>query len=365
MPKQTTDLPKGVWFQRKRLAGGEIVRYGYFGRGPGSQRLGREGSAEFHTALALALSKAPPDGTVAGLVYAYRTSKAFLKLAPLTQSDYLRQLDRIQAKFGTLSLRAMSAPAMAEHIERWRDKMAGSPRQVDYAVTVLKLLLAWGVLKGKLTHNRAAGLEKLYRADRSEKTWSDGDVWALAISAPESIRRALILALETGISQGDLLTLPWSAVKGRAITGRRGKTGVPFAVPISPLLKVALDAAPRGQATTILTKENGLPWEPKGNGFRDAWRAAVAGSGVTGRTFNDLRGTFITRRRAEGWTAEEVALCSGHPIAGERGAQRSYVDRAAVALANAERMVARINLEDRTENEICKLPGKLAGECRS
>ena len=62
---------------------------------------------------------------------------------------------------------------------------------------------------------------------------------------------------------------------------------------------------------------------------------------MTDRTFNDLRGTFISRRRVMGWTAEETALCSGHPIAGEKGAQGAYVDRAAVALANANRLWER------------------------
>jgi len=62
---------------------------------------------------------------------------------------------------------------------------------------------------------------------------------------------------------------------------------------------------------------------------------------VTDRTFNDLRGTYITRRREDGWTAEETALCSGHPIAGEKGAQGAYVSRAGVALANAKRLGER------------------------
>ena len=360
MARRSTELPKGVWFASKRLATGERVRYGYFGRGPGNASLGREGSPEFHAALAEALSRAPKAGTVAELICAYRTSKAFLKLAPLTQGDYLRHLDRIRAQFGVLTLAAVARPRMAELIERWRDSLDASPRQADYAATVLKLLLAWGVKKGRLTHNRAAGLEKLYTADRSEKTWSEADVWALAVSAPEPVRRALIVALEVGASQGDLLTLPWSAVKGDVVVGRRSKTGVPFAVPVSPLLQAALDASPRGTATTILTKADGLPWDHKGNGLRAAWREACAVAGVEGRTFNDLRGTFISRRRAAGWGAEAVALCSGHPVAGERGAQRSYVDRVSVALANAHRLHADHYRQDQGVNGNCKPAGKPA-----
>jgi integrase len=329
---------KGVWFTTKRLADGRTVRYGYFGRGRGAIPLGREATAEFHANLAEALSQAPADGTVAALIHAYRQSRAFVQLRPRTRADYLRHLDVIGEEFGKLSLRAMASPRMAKLIEDWRDDLAASPRQADYAATVLKLLLAWGVKRGLLAHNRAAGLEKIYKADRSEKVWSADELAAVTTHAAEPIQRALILALETGVSQGDLLRLTWSADQGDIITGRRAKTGVAFAVPVSPLLRKTLDAAPRGDSLTILTRADGRPWDVKGNGLRDGWRLACKAAGITGLRFNDLRGTFITRRREMGWTAEQVALCSGHPVAGEKGAQGAYANRKTIAEANARRL---------------------------
>lgn len=361
--RRRLDLPKGVWFATKTLADGSRVRYGYLGRGVGMHALGREGTADFHARLAEALSRAPPEGRVAGLVYAYKVSRQFAKLRPRTKADYLRHLDQIKSDFGGLSLRAMGAPAMSAHIERWRDGLGTSPRQADYAATVLKLLLAWGVKRGKLDFNRAAGLEKIYEADRSERVWSDADEAKVLAEAPEPLRRAAILAVETGISQGDLLRLPRSADRGSMIVGRRAKTGVAFAVPVSPRLRACLDAAPKGDALTLLTRGDGLPWEPKGNGFRDAWARLVDGA-APGLTFNDLRGTFITRRRSMGWTAEQVALCSGHPIAGERGAQSSYANRQSIAIESAKRLHAKFYADaDQGENETCKPSSKpSAGE---
>lgn len=340
MASAKTRLPKGVWFATKRLADGRTARYGYFGRGAGAVALGREGTADFHARLAEALSRAPADGTMAALIYDYRQSRAFLQLEPRTRADYLRHLDRIQRAFGPLRLVAMSSPSMVRHIERWRDGLTMSPRQADYAATVLKLLLAWGVKKGRLEHNRAVGLDKIYKADRSEKVWTDDQVKALTRVAPEPIARALILALETGASQGDLLRMTWAADKGDILVGRRGKTKKAFAVPVSPLLRKTLDGAPRGDSLTILTRADGRPWDVKGNGFRDAWAKACASAGIEGVTFNDLRGTFVTRRRAMGWTAEQVALCSGHPIAAEKGAQGAYSHREMIAEANARRLHA-------------------------
>lgn len=336
-----TTLPKGVWFASKRLASGEVVRYGYLGRGPGMEALGREGSPDFHERLASLIQRRPQEGRVAFLIWRYKSSADFAKLRPLTQRDYRRQLDKVAAKFGGLSLAAMASPKISGHIFDWRDEMAKvSPRQADYAVSVLSAMLKWGVSRGVISHNRASGVGDVYTADRREKVWTVEMEAALIEAAPEPIRRAVILALETGLSQEDLLVLPWSAVRGHVIVARRLKNGTPAAIPISPKLAAMLADAPR-TADVILTTATGRAYNPKGNGLRFLFKRAVNAAKVEGRTFHDMRGTFITRRRAMGWTAEETALCSGHKVAGEAGAQGAYVDREAVAIRNAERLWAR------------------------
>jgi integrase len=337
-------LPKGVWFQRKRLATGEVIRYGYFGRGAGTEALGREGSAEFHERLAAVMRREPEDGRVSKLVWRYKTSAEFGKLRDRTRADYSRQLDKISAKFGKLSLGAMASPAIADHIYTWRDTLAeSSPRQADYAISVLSAMLTFGVRRGIISHNRASGVGDVYTADRREKVWTAELEAKLldAESTPEPVRRAVVLAIESGLAQEDLLVLPLTAIREGVIVTRRLKNGSPVAIPVSPRLESVLASAPRGDAVAVLTKADGRPWDFKGNGIRSAFREACAAVGIEGLTFHDLRGTFITRRREQGWTAEEVALCSGHKISGEKGAQSAYVDRAAVALANAKRLAER------------------------
>jgi len=345
-------FPKGVWFQKKRLATGETVRYAYYGRGPGMVALGREGSPELFANLAEAMKREPPGETVSKLIWEYRQSPEFMKLRHLTQRDYLRLLDRIQVQFGTVSLRAVSAKEFSGYVYKWRDSLAASPRRADYAVAVLKALLAWGKARGRIAENRALGIKAIYHSDRSDKTWTPEEEAAFLAVAPAPLKLAFILAVESGQSQGDLLRMTWAADQGEVLVSKRNKTGKPVAIPISPRLRAALDAAPKGRATTILTKADGLPWEPKGNGFRAAWQAVDAK--VAGRTFNDLRGTFISRRRAVGWSAEEVALCSGHPVEGEKGAMPKYVDRLTVAIASAKRIAARERIGDESCKPDCK-----------
>lgn len=341
MAASKRSLPKGVWFQKKRLSGGEVIRYGYLGRGPGTVPLGREGSIDFYAALAEAVSKEPPSHTVHNLIWRYKQSPEYRDLADRTRADYAKQLDKIQVVFGGLSLRAMAAREVAAHIYAWRDSMRDSPRRADYAVTVLKLVLAWGVRRGLLEFNRAAGVEKLSNADRREKTWSAAQVDAFMNVASEPMKRAMIFALETGQRQGDLITLGWGAVQGNVIHLRQAKTGVRVAVPISAALRECLDAVPRGDATTILTKPDGRPWEIKGNGFRSAWRLTCQAAGIKGVTFHDLRGTFVTRRLSEGWTTQEVAMCTGHTLR-DLASLDTYADRGAIAEATAKRISERL-----------------------
>lgn len=333
-------FPKGVWFQPKRLADGSVVRYGYLGRGRGSIALGRQGSAEFHEALAVAMRSEPSKGTLFNLIWRYRQSPEFGKLRPRTQADYLHQLDKAAAQFGPLSLRAMGAREITPHIFAWRDSLADHPRRADYAVQTLKALLSWGVRRGLLDHNRAAGVGMLYRSGRSDKIWSPPQITAFIAAAPEPIQRAMVLALETGQRQGDLLRLPWSAVDGDKIRLRQNKTGARVTVPVSSLLREALNRAPAPEAMTILTRADGESWDAKGNGFRQAWSHTRKRAAVEGVTFHDLRGTFVTRRLAAGWSTQEVAMCTGHSLR-DLASLDAYADRQTIADASADRLILR------------------------
>jgi integrase len=61
---------------------------------------------------------------------------------------------------------------------------------------------------------------------------------------------------------------------------------------------------------------------------------------VTGVTFHDLRGTFVTRRLADGWTTHEVASCTGHSLR-DLAMLDAYADRGTIADAIATRIAER------------------------
>ena len=123
----------------------------------------------------------------------------------------------------------------------------------------------------------------------------------------------MLLALWTGQRQGDLLRLTWSAYDGKHIRLRQSKTGVRVQVPVGAPLKAALDAATKTKRSpTILLNSDGRPWTP--DGFRASWGKAADKAGIVAVTFNDLRGTAVTRLALFSCTEAEIATITGHSL---------------------------------------------------
>src|SRR5262249_28278576 len=57
---------------------------------------------------------------------------------------------------------------------------------------------------------------------------------------------------------------------------------------------------------------NGRPWTE--SNFRLSWWQACKKAGIVGVTFNDLRGTAVTRLALVGCTEPEIATITGHSL---------------------------------------------------
>ena len=130
-------------------------------------------------------------------------------------------------------------------------------------------------------------------------------------SAPEHLRLAFMLALWTGQRQGDLLSLCWSHYDGKRIRLKQSKTGAHVVIPVGAPLKALLDKLARTEGQ-ILRNSHGEVWSP--DGFRSSWKKACKAAGVTGVTFNDLRGTAVSRLALAEATEAEIATITGHSL---------------------------------------------------
>lgn len=337
---------KGLNHVRTKLASGTVVDYYYAWKG-GPRLSGKPGSPEFIASYNEACRQRPSirAGSINSLLRDYQESAEWGKLRDRTRDDYTGKILLIEKKFGTMPLEALKDRRVRGDFLAWRDELAKrSLRQADLAWTVLARVLSWGVGRAKIDVNPCKGVERLYEAGaRRDRIWTDADEAAFLAVASAPLRLAMLLAVNTGQRQGDLLVLPWSAYDGTSIRLKQSKTGVRVRIPTTAALKAALDATKR-VSPVILTNGDGVPWTA--DGFRSSWRKAVLKAKIEGLTFHDIRGTAVTRLFVAQCTEAEVATITGHTLAEVKSILDStYLSR---DYAMAEEAIAK--LETRTEN---------------
>lgn len=359
---------KGLNSIRKRLADGSTVTYWYAWKG-GPRLTGSPGSPEFLAGFnaAHAERKKPTGEDLRALVSLYRASPEFTGLADATRKVWTRWLDLISDKDGEYAIGGLPWAALDDRRVRadilaWRDQWAHQPRTADYAMQVVSRVLSWGMDRGLLALNAAAGVSQLYKGNRADQIWTDDEVKAFvdAASSPE-VGFIVRLACVTGLRREDLAALAWSHVGDVAIIKPTSKSrGAKSAViPVLPETKSLLseireqqrlrqaelaDAAVRKgrpapvEPLTVLSNTRGRPWKVTGldSAVQDG-KAAV--KPPIEKHLHDTRGTFGTRLRMKArLTASEIADVLGWD---EERAERLlavYVDRDAVVREIADRI---------------------------
>jgi integrase len=311
---------KHLHWTKKRLSGGSIAIYYYAWRG-GPRVIGKPGSPEFvqsyNDAIATRKQDAPNTGELSFVLDKYLDSMAFRTRAPRTQKDYKRQIELIRGKFGTLPLLTLETREVRRFLFDWREQIGKrSLRQADYAWTVLALVFAWGKEAGYVDHNPCEKGRRFYQGTRVDKIWTVAIEEDFYQRGPQHLAEALLLAIWTGQREGDLLGLTWFQYDGQAIRLKQGKTSARVAVPVGGPLRTMLDARRRRvnpkPSDPVLTTLEGTPWTS--DGFSSSWRKACTKLGIKGLTFNDLRGTAVTRLALAGCSVPEIAAITGHSL---------------------------------------------------
>jgi integrase len=335
----------GVHTVKKRLADGTTAVYYYAWRGGPAIKVDRADERKFveeYVRLTRTRPDAPYADSLAEAVRAYLKSPLYTTLKPSTREGYDLAIKEIEREFFDLPLKALTEKGARRMFLDWRDQIAEThPRKADLYMAVLKRVLGYAVNIELIDRHPLTGIEKVHDETRRDVIWTDSDVSAFKAKAPEPLVRAMMLAAWTGQRQGDLLRLTWSAYDGNAIRLRQSKTASDVSVKVSADLKVILDAAKAHNekqetpAANILTNERGKPWK---TGFKASWRKAVEKHGPKGKTFHDLRGTFVTLAYRNGASIKEIAEVTGHL---ESDAERIIKKHYLVSSAAVEKIEAR------------------------
>lgn len=264
--------------------------------------------------------------TLTDVIRLYLDADDYKGLAAKTKESYDTALNRIRCKFGTIPLEALEEQGARSVIRRWRDEELGHHRRsADLTIAVFRKILNFAKDEEILMRNPLDALRNLSSGTRKDVIWSDEQMERFAAVAPRHLVRAMILAKWTGQRQADLLALTWSAYDGDFIKlqqrkAGRGKSGRRVKIRVATELRDVLEQIRCEQEASnlnampqlskhILTTERGAPWR---SGFKGSWRKAVSAASITGVTFHDLRGTFITLAHRAGASIREIAEASGH-----------------------------------------------------
>ena len=266
--------------------------------------------------------------TLSDLIKLYRTSRHFSGLAETSKKSYEWLIERVDSKFGHLPIQEFNKRGARTVIRQWRDGLMTHPTSADRTIAVFRLVLNFAVNEEYLQRNPLARIGMVHKATRRDIIWSDEQIASFLALAPRHLSRAMLLALWTGQRQSDLLSLRWSDYDGEYIMLQqqkmgRGRAGRHVKVLVSQELREVLSEIEAEQIyrsnlsgdkqvdrpETILTTARGKPWK---KGFKTSWRRVIANVGISGVTFHDLRGTFITLAHRAGSSIHDIAAASGH-----------------------------------------------------
>lgn len=260
----------------------------------------------------------------ADAVAAYLADHVGTRCRPSTQRTHEQVLRvHVLPAFIGKDLRDVRRPDIEGYIAR-KLRAGLSPKSVVNHARVLSSLFAFAVRREWLTENPAKGATLPKVADQGFD-WLDADTSERLLSAVrerDPLHADLFLvALRTGMRQGELLALRWADIRFDANTidvrhsldrGRLGPTkgGKPRQVPLHAEVRAAL-VGRRGEPTAfVFATADGAPLS--GNVIKNPLGRARLAIGRPGLRFHDLRHSFASQLVVNGAPLQAVQRLLGH-----------------------------------------------------
>jgi integrase len=258
---------------------------------------------------------ASKPGTVGGLITAYRAASAFQELAPDTRKGYQRGFDALKPidAMPVHQLDQAFVLALQEEVYKTRGRWLA-----NMTVTVLSIVLGWGVPRGIVSGNAAAGVPKIRRrrgAPVANKSWTPREIDAALKAATGGLRKAIALAYYAGLRKKDVVELPATARSKGIIETTQSKTGHELSLFEARRLTAILDAPDAKPGPTVVVNQAGQPYTRDGldSVFDKLKRELVAAGTIRpGLTFHGLRKSLGKRAADAGFSENDIAATLGH-----------------------------------------------------
>ena len=224
--------------------------------------------------------------------------------------------DRIKAeRFLALFGGRMAIDVMTKEVEDFRAQLLAEGRKVATVNQHLKFLKAaynCAIRLGRLTYNPVTPI-RLQRENNARNRCLSPDEEARLLDAlPSRLRALVVVAMHTGMRQGELRRLQWAEVDFETGSIRVGldKAGDGRWVAINSVTREALLAAKREQKVLgpyVFSSPEGKFL----HNFERYWRPAVTVAKIPDFRFHDLRHTFASRLAMKGVDLYTVQRAGG------------------------------------------------------
>jgi len=214
------------------------------------------------------------------------------------------------------------APMLIERYKQLRlktktlHKRERSPATVNRELQVLSKVFSMAYDNGLVETNPMRRVHKLREAPARERYLTDDEekrLFEILVGRRAHIRPIIVVALQTGMRQGEILGMKWENVdfEQKTIYIAHTKTGRPRKLPMNKPVEVEL----RSLKQDASSEEHVFSYARTGlklTTFRHAWDGACTEAKISGLRFHDLRHTFATRLRAKGVHEMDIMSLLGH-----------------------------------------------------
>jgi len=241
------------------------------------------------------------------------------KVSDSMQKSYASSLKHLIPFFGELNLLSVTRKKISEYKVLRLDegaRPASLNRELAMVSKAFTLALEdWDWISGN---------DKPFSKMPYEKENNERDRWLtedeeekLLENSPEWLREILIFALNTGLRQGELLSLEWSRVDlfRKTILIQKTKNGKPKTVPLN---QIAMDVIMRKSESKVRKLKNDFVFVSSHgtkidrHNLRRAFNSAVRASKIENIKFHDLRHCFCTKLAQRGVDIYKIAKLAGH-----------------------------------------------------
>ena len=221
---------------------------------------------------------------------------------------HVERLKALLPVFGGVQVSAITRALVDGYRTERRERVSAAT--VNRDVAVLKHILYWALDEGWIAANPLARYRRLPEAKKPKHVLSVVDEQKLIEVALPHIRQAILLALDTGMRRGEILTLKREHLdphrKVLVVSQSKTEGGTGREIPWSKRMEDMLKPFCASTGPVVLFRKSGF------RNLKKGWRRALKKSKVPCLRFHDLRHTFNTRLMEAGVSQDIRKALMGH-----------------------------------------------------